>query len=471
VKENVIQVRVRGIYSTALCKLFLDHGFTITQASSVLAERLNIEKTMYPPNVEVYDTKNRQGVVVVGEREPLEKTLNAIREEVEDVVTRRPSVNLNAIYMGRIIRKFNGKAIADIGHMRIIVTPPFADEGKVQLLRISEVDPKPIASGKISIAGKYVVLTTNNQIGVSNKIKSKDVRKILYHFGEKMKPVNMGIIFRTAAGSVDLALVSEEIEKISKEMEEVINISASLEEPTLVREGEAVVVTEFPASAKRALDDVRKSVVPTVKGHHFYKASGDNIACLVDFAEEILSRHPELHGEISSTLERKVLEKNIRNGNEVKIEHVKPNGKIIYLYGRVAQAKLPQGEIVIRRTFRGKGYYDGLNVPKDPGDHGVTIIMPEEWFFKTEYYSKDGTFKGAFYNINTPIEVYPHKIRYIDLEIDVVEWPDGTVRVIDQSTLEEAYIKGYIPRKLKEKAEKVAERIMNEIVNRRRMEK
>jgi len=30
------------------------------------------------------------------------------------------------------------------------------------------------------------------------------------------------------------------------------------------------------------------------------------------------------------------------------------------------------------------------------------------------------------------VEFYPDKIRYIDLEIDVVRWPDGKGRVIEE---------------------------------------
>ncbi|MBS7288423.1 MAG: ribonuclease E/G, partial [Candidatus Freyarchaeota archaeon] len=426
-REEDIQIRVRGIYSTALSKLFLEHGFSLTQSSAVLAERLRVERTMNPPNVEVYDTKNRQGVIVTGERGPLEKVIDVIKEELEDAVLRKTEVNLNAIYAGRIIRKYGEKAIADIGCLRVLVRGDTKKEGEIQLLRIYDVDPRPQATGEIAIAGKYVVLTSSGHIGVSNKIKSKDVREVLYRIGDKVRPAGMGVIFRTAAGKADLSLVTKEIEEIKEEMKKIIDFSAGLDEPTLVRKGDETVIAEFPASVKKQLDDIREGVMPTINGHHYYKALGSDVARLVDFAEELILRHSELRDEARQILQKIVIDNSFKNGDEIRFEHVKLDGKVILLHGKLLQKRNNQ-EMIIKRSFMAGGYYDGLNVPKEAGDYGITKVASGEWFFKTEYYSKSGMFKGAFYNVNTPIEIYPNRIRYVDLEIDVIQLPDGNVK-------------------------------------------
>ncbi|MBS7248217.1 MAG: ribonuclease E/G [Candidatus Jordarchaeales archaeon] len=457
-----IQIRVRGIYATALSKLFLEHGFSITQSSAILAERLKIERTMNPPNVEVYDTKNRQGVIITGEREPLGKVVSVIREGLEDVIIRKAEANLNAIYVGRIIKKYDEKAIADIGCLKVPVNEKAREEGEVQLLRVYEVDPRPQATGEIAIAGKYVVLTFGGHIGISNKIRNREVRDILYHLGNKMKPAGMGVIFRTAAGKADLSLIAKEIEELEEEMRRILDISADLDEPTLVREGDETVIAEFPASIKRQLDNIRERVAPTINGHHYYKALGSDVAQIVDFAEELISRHPELREEASQLLQKMVIDNAFKN-DEVRFEHVKLNGKVILLHGKLLQKRDHQ-EMIIKRSFTAGGYYDGLNIPKEAGDYGITQVKVGEWTFKTEYYSKKGELKGTFYNINTPIELYPNRIRYIDLEIDVIQFPNGTVKIIDKNALEEAFIKGYITEKLKRKAERVAELIAEKTV-------
>jgi predicted RNA-binding protein associated with RNAse of E/G family len=60
--------------------------------------------------------------------------------------------------------------------------------------------------------------------------------------------------------------------------------------------------------------------------------------------------------------------------------------------------------------------------------------------------------------LNTPAEVYPKAIRYVDLEVDVCIKPDGTVKILDMEKLEKALEKGFISRKLfeivKEKVKK-----------------
>ncbi len=455
------QVRVRGIYSTALSKLFLDNGFSITQSSAILAERLKIKRTMNPPDVEVYDTKNKQGVIITGERETLRKVVSIVREELEDVVTRKAEVNLNAIYVGRIIKKYNEKAIADIGCLRVPVNEKAKEEGEVQLLRVCEIDPRPQATGEIVIAGKYVVLTSSGHIGISSKIKNRDVREILYRLGSSMKSTDIGIIFRTAAGNADISLVTKEIKELEEEMRKLLDLSVDLDEPMLVREGDETVIVEFPASTKMQLDSIRERVTPTISGHHYYKALGSDVAQIVDFAEELISRHTELRDEVSQLLQEWIIDNTFKNEDEIRFEHVKLNGKIIFLHGKILQRK-DHREIIIRRSFTAGGYYDGLNAPKEAGDYGVTQVKLGEWTFKTEYYSKKGEFKGAFYNINTPIELYPNRIRYIDLEVDVIQFPNGDVKVIDKDALEEAFIKGYITEKLKQKAEQIAEHIAKE---------
>ena len=78
--------------------------------------------------------------------------------------------------------------------------------------------------------------------------------------------------------------------------------------------------------------------------------------------------------------------------------------------------------------------------------------------------------KGTYANINTGVEVYPSngtspgKIRYVDLEIDVVRAPaDEPPRIIDQHLLKRAVQRGFITEDVAElsqtKAKLVAEQM------------
>lgn len=81
------------------------------------------------------------------------------------------------------------------------------------------------------------------------------------------------------------------------------------------------------------------------------------------------------------------------------------------------------------------------------------------WWVHFSYFSQDGRLKGEIYSINTPAEFYKDYIRYIDLEIDVVKFPFGQIRVIDREELNEKVSRGIINKDLACKAIQLAEGI------------
>ena len=64
----MISVRIRGIYSTALTKIFLDSGFEIIQPSEIIRERFGFAdegiKGEVEANLHVHDRMDRQGIIV-----------------------------------------------------------------------------------------------------------------------------------------------------------------------------------------------------------------------------------------------------------------------------------------------------------------------------------------------------------------------------------------------------------------------
>lgn len=119
---------------------------------------------------------------------------------------------------------------------------------------------------------------------------------------------------------------------------------------------------------------------------------------------------------------------------------------------------LAERKLTLKRTrYKGGDKYDGLELPKEVGDYALTEAKESEWFYKHTYHHKDGRLVGEYYNINTPIEFYPNKIRYIDLETGVIRWPDGKVEVIEENLLDPQLKLGYLSEKLVKKAKRVAE--------------
>ena len=207
---------------------------------------------------------------------------------------------------------------------------------------------------------------------------------------------------------------------------------------------------EFPGLSKRKLDEIRSRVVPTLNGHHYYKACGGKIAYMVEMAERLLGEGCP-YKEVENLFKETVWREYPYEGAKVGIEHVKVNGRIYNLgEARIVEFDEQNQQIKLLRVFSTPGVYDGLRARKELGDYAVTSMKIGEWSFRTSYFSKNGEYKGTYVNINTPIEIYPVKVRYVDLEADICMWPNGRIRKIDVEKLDEIVRYGYISERLKQ---------------------
>lgn len=296
------RAKVRGIYTTALTGLLLDHGFEIVQPSEEIIERFGVEASERNPDLSIRDRHDRQGIEAFGSVEAIEDLRSILGEELLDVILRK----------------------------------------------------------------------------------------------------------RFDRGYLDV---------------------------------------EFPWASKRKLDEYRREVVPTVHMHHYYKACGGEISSAAEMAERLIKRGRPA-GEVEELLRRTIEPYLPFEGSEIGIEHVKLSGFVISLGRAVIAAYDEESMIRYTREIKGGCVYDGLGVEKEAGDRAVTEAKLGEYYTITRYYSKGGRFKGAYINLNTPIELYPSRIRYVDLEVDICIWPGGDVKVIDEEIFERAASRGIITEKL-----------------------
>jgi probable ribonuclease FAU-1 len=213
---------------------------------------------------------------------------------------------------------------------------------------------------------------------------------------------------------------------------------------------------EFPHFTKSMLDEERNKIVPTLFHHHRLKTIASEVVDLIE--RKGLNDHPEQRKAASEDLEKRLIWDGYSLGKEIAIEHVKLDGELVNLSeGELIEADFKARKLVLkRRKFKGRSKYDGLNVEKREGDYAITEAKEGDWFYKHTYLRKNGELIGWYFNVNTPIEFYPDKIRYVDLEIDVVARPGGMVEVIDEPILERQVQAGYLGHRLGEKASQVA---------------
>lgn len=449
------RARVRGIYSTALTKLLLDHEFDIVQPSIITRERFGLEECDESPDLDVYGRRDRQGVQAFGKAEFTNTFCSILQSHLDDVIVRKWAVTADGIYKG-LIKEADSTThsfLVDIGSAvgRIAdeeVLNPKLRQMVVQVERRRVGAKKPVLTTRIKIPGRYAILIPERRVKVSLKIRDSKVRSRLRRLGEELILPDWGILWRTAAAEQSVEVLREEITSLAREGRAVMEGAEGVEAPATLWEGGSFVNVEFPALSKKKLDEFRRCVAPTMDGHHYYKACGRRVSSALDMAEKLLKKGGSLK-EVNALFKQTVEAEFPVVGSVIGMEHVKLDGKVFHLGEALVEAyDRHRSWLRLSRVFERKGVYDGLGTPKEPGDRAVTEAKVGDWHFKTQYFSRDGRYKGTYVNLNTPIELYPHGIRYVDLEVDVCVWPNGTVRKLDEEKLEKAVEEGLVTEKL-----------------------
>jgi len=451
----LMKARVRGVYTTALTKLLLDHGFDMVQASATIKQRFALKEDDSSPDLDIYDRRDRQGVKALGKAELVNKFISILQSFLEDVVVRKWSVTVDGIYKG-VLKEVDatthtvlvdiGPAVGRISDSEI----PNHRTGQllVQVERWRLGSRQPTLTTEIKFPGTNAILIPGGQVKTSRKIMDLQTRTWLNQLGEDLATESWGVLWRTSAASQSPDLLRNEVSTLVEQAESIMQRAEQVEAPATLWEGAYFVNVEFPALSKSKLDEVRKTVAPTVDGHHHYKASGQRVSTALEMAEKLLEKgYPQVDVE---DLLRQTIETEFPSvGSWIKIEHVKPDGRVFHLGPALIEAREQDKAFIrFRRVFKRTGVYDGLKIPKYPDDYAITEAKRDEWFFKTQYFSKEGRIKGTYINLNTLIELYPYAIRYIDLEADICIWPDGRVETLDMEKLEDALKKGLITEKL-----------------------
>jgi len=220
--------------------------------------------------------------------------------------------------------------------------------------------------------------------------------------------------------------------------------------------GRVRYLLEFPSPAKSELDDYRRRRVLTLPGHHYLKLIDPES---VDKAEK--TTDPSQAESAAAKLQARLVTSRYYRGREVQVRHQKVGYGGFAFSGNIETFE--NTGVLLKRLFRAGGTYDSLNLPKEKGDFGTIEITLGLWWLRRRYYGEDGEFKGEIYNINTPAEFLPDLIYYVDLELDVVRWPDGKTKLVDEEILRDKREKGFISAHVAERAQEEAERVLADI--------
>ena len=465
-----MKANIRGIYTTALTKLLLDHGFEIVNPSLTIKRRFGLNDNPAPPDLKIKDRYDIQGVRVLGTLEAVNKFYSILQSNFEDVITRKWPVSVDGIYRGNVVDSDEYGVYVDIGNGivgRVLKSEiAYANEKQltVQVERKRIGAKQPLLTTNLKIVGNYAILAQNSKVGVSLKIRDLNKRAELYALGKSIAPNGWGIIWREIAANQPREALEKEIKMLASKVENLKEkMASSTETPQLLVDGLYFMDVEFPHFSKKSMDKLRASATPTLDGHHFYKSCGGKVSSALEMAERLLEEG-KAQEDIEKSFKEQILYEFPEEGSVVDIEHVKLSGVVFHL-GQATIEAINDNELKYKRVMRSNGFYDGLGVKKEAGDIALSEAKLGEWRITTKYFSSNGELKGTYVNLNTPVEIYPHAIRYVDLEVDVCIQPSGAVQVLDLEKLEKALEKGFISKGLfeivKEKAYEIASAIVS----------
>ncbi|HYY88985.1 MAG TPA: DUF402 domain-containing protein [Chloroflexota bacterium] len=149
-----------------------------------------------------------------------------------------------------------------------------------------------------------------------------------------------------------------------------------------------------------------------------------------------------------------------RPGVWVRVVHDKPwTAKRTIVMWTTSAGWSANGTLTLLRSFTAGGRYDSIGAPKLAGDHGTIEVVPGGWVLRRTYTRADGRPIAELFNVQTPAQLRRGEVRYTDLEVDVMRFPDGRVEVVDLDDLTAAERAGHIPADLAHAARDIAQRL------------
>lgn len=458
------KVRVRGIYATALSHLFLKHGYRIVQPSEVIAGRLNIGFDNSPPDVTVKDAED-DSVLVIGKPSEAVSAFELLSRSLKFVFRKTSRVEVNSVYLGRVEKVEQGACIVDVGDFKgvlrdcrglfvndkIIVGVPkpwWKEGGLVEL------------TWEFRVLGDYVSLIHGKpSIAFSEYIRDRELKNRLSAIAlSKLLGSRLGVKFRSSARFADPEDIETEIEALLGEYKKLMEAAKSVETPAKLRTGEFIGLISLTSIAKKILDHERRSVTPTVPGHHELKNLG--FSDELDLVENLVGKGCSLN-LVGKGLREWVIRK-ISETKRFRILHYSPVKGVRELTpGFLKIFKLVEGKacIILERVFTSKGVYDGLGVEKLPGDRDLLIIREGSYVVSHNYF-RNGNWLGSYINVNTPPELAPGIVKYHDLVVDVIVKPGEGPVLMDLDQLSILKTKEVASEHLYVLAKKVAELIV-----------
>ncbi|MBO4247303.1 DUF402 domain-containing protein [Halomicrobium sp. IBSBa] len=455
-------VRIRGIYTTALTELFRDEP-GVVQPSPPIVDRFDAEFTHEPATVTVETTADRQGVRVTGDPDAVEAVSERLADVGRDALVWSDPTPRGAVYDGAVTETLGGGAIVALGdgegYLPYGETDRRIEDG--DRIRVQVDEPSPPWSGDRA--------TLSTTIRAHGSLVTLVRGETIEHTGPELADIlpadpvdGWGSSWHRHSDDAGLDALGDALERANDRAAALDDALADApapadDAPQRHAAPESTAWVWFGRESRFALDDARDAVTATMPGHHRIKAGSRSASAGVDLAEAVADGFRT--GEQDFPFTAVASQFGPAAGDTVRLDHGKPDGRLYTLGDAAVQSVEPDGTVTVEREMSPGGTYDALGVDRQAGDVATTKVKEGRWWYPTVYEGADGTKRGTYVNVCTPVEVFPDAVRYVDLHVDVVKHADGRVERVDDDELDAAVEGGHVSAALAEKARSVAKAV------------
>ncbi|EMA37166.1 DUF402 domain-containing protein [Halococcus hamelinensis] len=463
-----MKARIRGIYATALTRLFREADHAVVQASPTIRERFDGAFAVEEPDVAIETTDDRQGIGVHGDSTAVNTAATSLASLETDTFSWSANMPREAVFTGKVTETVRGGAVVDCGSGSGFL-PDSNTEHQIEegdRLRVQVVDPvppwsddRPVLDTHLEVGGSLVQLVRDGSVDTSAQ---PGMAANLTGLLPNDPPDGWQARWMDASDDAEFAALSDALASAS---DRATAIDAALsdapenqDEPGVVWDESATTWIWFGRASRFALDDARRAVCSTMAGHHRIKAGSTDASAAVELVEAVCDLNDSAESEFPfATIARQF---GPHEDDEIRIVHGKPDGRRITLGDGIVTDR-DESSVTIRREMTPGGTYDALGTERRAGDTATTKFTEGKWWYPTVYRDANGERRGTYVNICTPVEVFPTAARYIDLHVDVVKHADGRIERVDDAELDSAASEGHVSEPLAETAREVASTIEN----------
>lgn len=456
-------LRIRGLYAAALTALFRQHhqDWEIVQPDDEVRACLPDAWRMAAPDVAIDEQPNAQGVRdtlrLSGPDDGIERVLGILQQHFTDVIIRRSGMQVGSMYLGLIglVSRERRQAVVYLGGQLSGTLPMGPDDRGPEVgaripVRIEALgngpDRRPQLSAVLTVPGRYAVLSMTPAVRISKQITSTGARERLQQLGRSQETKGWGIIWRTAAQNAADEVLSEEIQGLVQQAGDLRERLSSAKTLGYLYGGDVSTQVEMPGDAKRLCDHLRAELLPTLPGHHKYKAQGDVYGATVDALEkelpvEVLRNRTAALGALASV---NAMQSPLRDTLRVRMRGLRENAATQYEGERVAY-DLDGGWVEVRQELRNKDSYPaGLRLDKRPGDYAVTRFQEGSWHYVTRFYGRQGAWKADYVGIATPTAIFSDQLHLVGLGVSVCHSPEQPAEIVGIESLREQQKQGLV---------------------------